>query len=162
MQDQLEYWNKLVRKPIFASDGLILPVAQPNVNPLSAEFLRDCFPKNPTILSPAHTFYALTICGTSTVDTSKSKIDSLQIVQTGRSLLRIAQMRFIRKRCLLLRLRYLSLMILKVLIRALMFSMTIRSFDNSRLNNFCPTVNGCPLLFLCGMRLLACNAKELS
>ena len=54
----------------------------------------------------------------------------------------IAQTRFILSRCLFRRLRYLSLMILNVLIFALMFSMTIRSRDNSRLYDFCSAVNG--------------------
>ena len=79
---------------------------------------------------------------------------------TVSSLLRMVQTRFILKRCLFLLLRYLSLMILKVLIFALMFSITIRSCDNSRLNNFCSLVNGWSLLLLYGIRLFLCKANN--
>jgi len=76
---------------------------------------------------------------------------------TRSSQLRTVQMRFILSKCLLRRLRYRSLIILNVLILALMFSMTIRSRDNSRLNDFCSTVKGWFLLDLCGMRLFLCK-----
>ena len=76
------------------------------------------------------------------------------------SLLSIAQIRFILKRCLFLLFRYLSLMILNVLILALIFSMTIRSFASARLKDFCSFDNGWFLLLLYGMRLFLCKDSK--